>query len=291
MNNIAENDLLVLANIIDDCNLNCRYCYNRKPYAKTQLDLKKLTNLILYLTKLNKHIILNIEGGEPTLHKELYDFCISIQNINNIECYIYTNLTQTAEYYEKILKIQPVNLVATCHNNSKQFIDTVLNIKRVFYEKIELNIMFEDFDVYDSIRIYEKLRMLNNQTNLVYIFNTYNYKAAYTEDDKKQFFDAIRTSNVNITDINNKQLKINESNLGFYTNQFNFKYMLCEAGKKSLYIHNNGKIYYCPSFYEENKKPFSSINSFHNISLNKEILCICNHCPDYIDINKNKVFK
>ena len=93
-NNIDfNNHYLILAFICDKCNYNCIYCYNKKPRSFINLDLLKFYNFLCKLKEhLNKTINLELIGGEPTLHSDLYDFCKKCKD-NGIIVTIYTNFS------------------------------------------------------------------------------------------------------------------------------------------------------------------------------------------------------
>lgn len=87
-----------MINIIDDCNLNCRYCYNIKPYNKKLLDLDITFNKIKkFKNEFIGHILINITGGEPTLHPDLMLFVKKLSKLDNITINIYSNLTLALE--------------------------------------------------------------------------------------------------------------------------------------------------------------------------------------------------
>jgi sulfatase maturation enzyme AslB (radical SAM superfamily) len=85
----------IIVNIIDICNYNCYYCYNKKPRTNKILDLHALIHFIDWFSNnINSNIILFILGGEPTLHPQLFDFCVFLRKkYKNINCRIVTNFS------------------------------------------------------------------------------------------------------------------------------------------------------------------------------------------------------
>lgn len=70
--------LNILAYIVDRCNFNCSYCYNRKPRKSTLADLDGFFRFIEDIRRqqpLDKKINVSLIGGEPTLHPDAIDFC------------------------------------------------------------------------------------------------------------------------------------------------------------------------------------------------------------------------
>lgn len=277
---------ICLLNIIDDCTYNCRYCYNIKPYTKKIIDLNIIYDkLKLFQASYNKTILLNITGGEPTLHPQLISFCQKLNTINNIYINIYSNMSCNYQYILSCLKCNNnLNFIFTCHDNNINFINIINKLNSVLH-RIEFNIIYEDYDVYKSIDIYNKLKKYAN-TSLIKIFNTKTYIPCYSQNDL-QLYKNITDCKENINDLS---INYSEEDLSFSTDKYKYKYWKCYAASQSLYIHNDGKCYYCPGYYFENK--FFLYNIYNStITINRKYnICQCDHCPNYIDIEKYKIF-
>lgn len=291
MTNI-EHNIIVLANIIDDCNLCCRYCYNAKPYTHKFLDLNQLFNLITYITTITKqNITLNIEGGEPTIHPQLQEFCKKLQTIKRCNAFIYTNLLKHIDFYKSLLSNSNTYIIATCHDNNIHFYDKTKQLIDNYRQKIELKIMYEDNAIRQSINMFLKCKNLDVKVDLIYIFNVKNYKAKYSQIDIDRYKQLVEDEDkLYKFSIDEKTYCLGDSEINMYASRFSYKNYLCNAGIQTLYIHNNGDIFYCPEYYYEKKTPICTISNFEGLLFKHPIMCTCDHCPDYVDIKKSKVF-
>lgn len=104
------------------CNLNCKYCYNKKPRTGKLLDLDELYKFVTFIKEsTGKNIYLELIGGEPTLHPKLCQFCKFISPIcNKIE--VFTNLSANANLYSELIKYN-VHIFASWHSSSEDFIE------------------------------------------------------------------------------------------------------------------------------------------------------------------------
>lgn len=122
----------IIVNIIDICNYDCYYCYNKKPRTSMMLDLDKLFAFIQwFMDNINNNIILFILGGEPTLHPQLFDFCkkIRLTYPNNVNCRIVTNFSYLLHKTIELLEYG-VQMNASWHSlpndrYNKQFIEKI----------------------------------------------------------------------------------------------------------------------------------------------------------------------
>ena len=92
-----------------------------------------------------------------------------------------------------------------------------------------------------------------------------------------------------VTDFNGNDHEMNFSQIAMQN--INFKKWLCDAGKNYFYIHSNGEIYPCESYYSENKKPLGNIKqkTYFNISL-RQTICDCDNCSGDFAIQKINIF-
>jgi MoaA/NifB/PqqE/SkfB family radical SAM enzyme len=82
--------LLVSIQITDDCNCNCKYCYNTK--RKNQYISAEDFEFILDILVKGKVFHIVLEGGEPFMHIKLINFCKAIQK-KQIDVTVITNAT------------------------------------------------------------------------------------------------------------------------------------------------------------------------------------------------------
>lgn len=292
MKESIENSIIVLANAIDDCNLCCRYCYNLKPYTHKALDLSRLFSLIRYIASAtSNNITLNIEGGEPTLHPQLLSFCNQLQSICNCNAFVYTNLTKDIDYYRQLLSNNNVNIIATCHGCNKDFYNKAKDLYIEHKQKIELKVMYEDNATTQSVDMFTQLKQLNTKVDLIYVFDVNGYKARYTQDEIDRYKQLVEDEDKQyVFSIGDKLYEVGDSEINMHTSKISYKNYLCDAGIQSIYVHNDGSLFYCPEHYYEHKLPFGSLSNFKGKLFKHPIVCPCQHCPDYVDLRKTKIF-
>ena len=143
--NVNQNNIQVLAFIIDQCDMHCFYCYNKMPRTKKKLNLKKLYQ---FLNELNnqtkKNINLDIIGGEPTMHDDLIDFCNKTRNTSFLKINIYTNFNQDITYFEKLIS-NNLELSITYHyqNEIELFKQKLFKLISNRNASVNLTIMYE----------------------------------------------------------------------------------------------------------------------------------------------------
>ena len=72
--------------------------------------------------------------------------------------------------------------------------------------------------------------------------------------------------------------------------EFNVKNWICEAGRKSFYIHVSGDIYKCESHFFDKRCCIGNIACINNIQpLLKKTVCPCNDCYNF-HIFKHRIF-
>ena len=97
-------------NIVDHCNLNCKYCDHFAPIAEEKYvninDLKKDFKRISSLVEINS---VGLMGGEPLLHPQLPEILkMSREILKNTRLTIFTNgilLLNQKKYFGKVVKI------------------------------------------------------------------------------------------------------------------------------------------------------------------------------------------
>jgi MoaA/NifB/PqqE/SkfB family radical SAM enzyme len=112
-----ENALTLFIFITNKCNYSCVYCCEKLLLGNTFLDLKKMYDFILFLYHKYdfKKYYLDIYGGEPTLHPDLYDFCKKIYELDkHIYLEMFTNFSKSIDFYNKLLALN-VKLIITYH--------------------------------------------------------------------------------------------------------------------------------------------------------------------------------
>ena len=162
--NVNQNNIQVLAFIIDQCDMHCFYCYNKMPRTKKKLNLKKLYQ---FLNELNnqtkKNINLDIIGGEPTMHDDLIDFCNKTRNTSFLKINIYTNFNQDIAYFEKLIS-NNLELSITYHyqNEIELFKQKLFQLISNKNASVNLTIMYEPNKYIQSIQFFKDIKALNH---------------------------------------------------------------------------------------------------------------------------------
>lgn len=295
----TKNTVQVLAYICDRCNYDCWYCYNKKPRSNKLLDLNKLNNFINSLqNQTKKEIKLELIGGEPTLHPNLYDFCKKTIN-DKISINIYTNFSQTLFFYQKLLDLNCL-LSITYHNQDRNlFLSKLFNLgtnqqKNLF----DLAIMYESGFTENSIYIYNQflsntLYKKNILLSLVLSDTTNKILSKYTKAELEQYKfytqNTIAESDdfyVLYNDKSIKKLSYNDLQLDY---EYSCKNWKCYAGVEYLDVDVNGDVYSCISC---NRKIFNIYNKTNLFRLpTKPMICSSKYCQCRWDITKERVFK
>ena len=285
--NLCYDTYYIMAYIIDVCNLSCSYCYNAKNRTYSKLDLHYLYQYVLNIKSLTKkNIVLQIIGGESTLHPDLYDFCKKMNEIKDIEIVIYSNGSQTIEYYSNLLNINCVNVDFSYHsiNNliNKSFIIKIakLNSYEKFKDRFTVTIMAEqNLNLKLVLNLCQQLKIEKSKIDISLIY--INGKQLKYSDDMLQFIfkNKIVYDEIEIIDKYGKSMTIDPS----FIDKYRFSDFIgwkCNAGKTTNYIHVNGNIYNCQAEYVENKHHKSNIYSIKSTNLisNKMTICTCKYC-------------
>lgn len=101
-----NNRLNILMFIMDRCNFSCPYCYNRKPRHLVGADLSVFLKYVQDIRNKVPYRPLNVSliGGEPTLHKDMLEFCDQLMKIKNTTVEVLTNFHKPFEYYLDLLE-------------------------------------------------------------------------------------------------------------------------------------------------------------------------------------------
>lgn len=297
---LNANIIQILAFVIDSCNYDCFYCYNKRPRTNKQLNLLKLYEFIIKVHSLtNKYIHVDLIGGEPTLHPQLGYFCNMINNHKFIKCNIYTNLSCTFDIINTLILTNNIELSATYHyqSNKKMFIKKIKNISPNVNTNI--TIMYEPFLSLETIEMYQYLyKDTNLQTvelalilsdtknKIVYPYSSEQIVAYNKICDKYKYL----TKDEFIVQYSDGSIKEHS----FYSLQTDVsiktKFWKCWAGIEYFDITVDGDVYSC---IESKKWLFNIIKQPINLFKipSKPIICMSNYCQCRWDITKEKIFK
>ncbi len=240
-NNIKSTAFYILANITNNCNRNCSYCDLHSKDNIKNLDLDLLYRYLFSFLSLDyRSIVLDIFGGEPTLHKDYLNFFNKIKDNNRIKIRTFSNFTADINIYNNIL--QNSSLFLTCHND-KSFIEKAFDIDKEFHKKLYFIVMYEkeNGSLNSSIQIYKNLLKYFKDSNieLRLIEGVENY---YTKSDIDEYFKLISETK----QLSNEYL-LNGQAKSYYDliNNYNINHAICNTGEDAVYIDVSGKIKYC----------------------------------------------
>ena len=318
-------DINMLVYIADICNYNCEYCYNKKPRTNQLLDLNKLNTFLIDMQKkTNKIIAVELIGGEPTLHPNLLSFLEKTKNIPNIQFAILTNFHKDLQYYLNLIDQYKLRIIPTWHSipndlENKDFENKIFSIPEKYFDYVAdgkhyhnffIRLMFEKNNFNIAKELYLKIAKKYPQyleSSLVADPDTLEAKTLndVKVDEKYVYTQQQLLEYYKLSDLikEYKQLYTVEYNDGFIehlsyndmflNDDFTFHMWKCNAGKDYLYIHVNGDIYPCQSYYEGNKKKLYNMldTPFYDISKMKAVICQCKTCSCDFEIYKEKIFK
>lgn len=292
--NKNDNYFSFLANIIDECNFNCAYCYNDRPRSNIKLNLNILYNYIQHFQLVDaRYIEIDILGGEPTLHPDLIQFCEKISHLKNISVLIFSNLSHSLDFYMKMMQYNNIYFDFSYHSiNNKINFDFINKIKKLYKtkykNKLSISMMLETKHLFDiNLNILKMFQQLSNINILNIDFRLiksyYGYNNSYSETQIKKYLNII--NNIKYNKIEFKLLKTNNlidiicaEEIDTHKN-INFKSWKCKAGYENLYCHVNGDLYNCHSEYiQHTSVPIANIYSDFYMPVNKFIICKCTDC-------------
>lgn len=294
--NYPTDFITIVVNIIDNCNYNCQYCYNGRVRTHIKIDLNLLSMLAQQIYALtHRKIAIELIGGEPTLHPKLVDFCkdtIGKEHIQSI--LIYTNFSQSIEYYQSLLSIGCILFVSWHGNvNDSEFIDKLMRIE-AYKDHIYVSVMFEHNNIKRSIDVYDRIKdhfsLINMHlidNSLCETYQTYDskYLVEFNKRTNKDFKNTIIYSDGTTSFLTDTDFYMQDR-------RYSFKNWLCNAGKDYFYIHFDGSIYNCTNEFYDKKKPTMSLycaDILNKIEF-KPHICRSNRCSCGQGIVKYNIF-
>ncbi len=289
-------NMQILAYITDICNYNCWYCYNEKAIHKQNLNLKALYDYIVFLkTQVNKHIDIELIGGEPSCHENIVQFCKDVYQNNLGTVFIYTNFSKHLDFYMQLVQYN-VKFDITYHHtqNNKLNESVIQNILNIDEKAIRgITVMLDKYIFDTCIEMYNFLRRKKSNIDvdiqLIFIDGKID---TYTDSQLEKYNNMIHDTTDRYFEIqysNNEKQYVSHNELYDITRE---KYTMwkCNAGKDLLYIHVNGNVYCCDGHFNNKQKHLFNIYET-TIYPNKCTLCRIESCPFQDDICKQNIFK
>lgn len=300
--------LNILAYTVDRCNFKCEYCYNRKPRRNTEIDINALSTFIRSIrdqTPVSRKINISLIGGEPTLHSRALELCQILLQLENTNVELLTNFSQPVEYYLPLLE-NGVCIAASWHSKTDDkknwdYVEKMKNIPEKYFARnqVEVRIMMENDNwensravfnaLYPRFKKYVEISLLTRDDGTSYEYTDkqlkeYNQLIILTKY-KRDFF------TLEYNDGTKKRVSFED----IYLNpRVNFHLWKCNAGQDYIYIHVDGTVYNCQSYYEHNRKPICNIFQTglkYQKELFKPTICSVEYCSCDFDVYKEKILK
>ena len=259
MYSIKNNDdsFLIELELGNICNFKCSYCFpGSNTGDRMWPDVNKLERGMLHLLKQhNRKTRLYLIGGEPTLWKDLPQFCNNLKMAHDVIINISTNASQSLRWWKQHAHCFDIVNISLHHEYSK--IQHTINVADILYEKnIEVNIdvLIDPNDVQQCMDIVERVKQSKHKfpiiAKTVIIAGAHNYSddevLEYLEQPIKRMPDmdwynsVCRKPRTHITIDNN--IDINNDNYFLINNLNHFKGWMCNLGVDTIKIRNDGTI-------------------------------------------------
>jgi MoaA/NifB/PqqE/SkfB family radical SAM enzyme len=287
------------------CTYSCSYCPDRLHTGKNKNhDLSALRKFLEHIKK-NKEIIIDITGGEPTIHPQFLDIIKMCREIGIISS-VGSNASRTVQWFKNYSKLVD-NWVITLHPS--QHILDIDKIKILSDNSFLVVCLIADpayWNIFVDWR--EKLSKVENIKLVVLkIIDDWagaNYKPDYREHHLeyiKKYNSSHTFTETKIHQIENLLTFLDQyNNIAVWNDgtqsvvdpywlikndQNNFKNWKCFAGYEVLSIDENGHVYWANC----RAKSFGHYSSFLDVSENNSLICPFERCECNTDIRTKKL--
>ena len=288
-----ENRLYVLVFLTNACNYKCWYCYNDKCGNTRCINIDFVYKFIIRLMKYTcRKLFINFIGGEPTLHSSLFTLLSRLQNIPDAKCAVITNLAKTIDYYADLCKFGCI-ITASYHPEfaeKDEFIHKVVYLEQNFQKRMkDIIVMLDPKRFKQSIDVFDNFKKKTSEVNVELAkIDNYVYDAEQVKlyEERMQANRRLYTIKYNDKTVEHLSFDKLTSN-----SEYIFKNWKCNAGLDLLYVHSNGDIYNCESYFEDKQKSLGSIYNLDDFNFNlKPTICKCSFCSGDFHIYKQKIF-
>lgn len=207
--------------IIDVCNYNCSYCsaksFNKHTFKKIKDKKVIWQNVVktLSLKKIKTPFTVELLGGEPTLHPDIYEIVKQLCSIKNcIQVEITTNLSKSVDFFKQFDKQETnkVDIIASYHPEyfTSKFVDKIIELDKCKHLTITplINLFHEKkywqptLDLTNTFKKYK----INFAGNLLHQFEGNDFIPEYTQEFwdifEPIFFNKPLNESVNISESN-----------------------------------------------------------------------------------------
>lgn len=280
----SDDFLTVTWEITRLCNYQCSYCQVFRKEDKGEPNLTKVVEFLNEFGK-DKNLKITLFGGEPTLSKDIPWILQSLKN----DVDIFTNLSQSVEYYRRLANIKKdLEIIATFHPDKisfKEFYSKVYEIS-TFAKKINIILMVDSSLDMDYMFMHESILKIGVGVEVLKVVHDNNREQNTTIENK--LIDDDRSNNLKII--------FEDDSCKYVTHEYvlsrglnNFKYFKCLGGCRNLFISQDCFIYSCFDYRHQdiNKKHISEVS----VKSLKETVCILEHCTGDIEVPKKRVLR
>ena len=271
--------------LTDNCNFHCDYCsfadVNPQP---TRQSVDSVLSFVEYLTNIKPYVIFKYFGGEPTIHP---DFLYSINRlieINVDEIMLSTNFSfDYSLLSDNIDLFKHIDICASAHSKYiKHFDEFLIKLKLCSDNQIPItvNVMVDPRHFNTMLRFYEQCKEYAC-TRLKIL----TWDVPYTQEQKTVLlsYDDGSTQDQYLVETDFiKTEMLTEHEYKLRDSKFIFNCMYCHAGRRQLYIHCDGNVYFCQKHREDKRvKPIFNIYQDGNKTydkFNKDVICLFGSC-------------
>ena len=278
---VTEKIYSVTWEITKKCNYKCSYCDIFGEYS--QEDSTDETILFINNFGKNRNLRVTLFGGEPTTHPNLVTILKKLKN----KVSLFTNMSESIEYYEDLIKVNPnIEILATYHPSKVDFFYFFKKIKILSKKNtvIKVTFMLDPTIPLDYKNNYAKLRSLNIRIEIHKVVYKKNRVKNNAIEDNLVAEDSSRVIEVTYED----QTKLITSSEYLLSNRLNnFKFFKCCGGLNNLYISNKGFVYSCLD-YRRQKKEIGHVTNL-NIADLRGTICMLDQCTSDLELPKERV--
>ena len=287
------NSFGVLAYVVDRCNYDCPYCYNRFPRTNSVMDLDRLRLFVDDMEEQKKptRFYLDLIGGETLMHPGLADFGREMMKRSNIVSTVYSNMSFPVEKYEELIDIGYMFIMAwhgRCDDGV--FLDKLEKLYPL-KDKIDVSVMLEPGNP-RSISMFEKIRSRFPEYKRIFLSTlteSDHFRRKYTSEELaalERLCPMTDESNTKIVYSDGSVKSVDDNYFFLDPRRANFRRWLCNAGKDFVYVHHDGSIHPCD---QDDGMPFGNIYGKWKIP-DRPMLCNLPECPCFYDTYKVRVF-
>ena len=278
--------------LTDNCNMNCKYCYEKEMHKDNQIDIQMVKNIIdIEAKSKSKQCILTFFGGEPLLKKHLiYEVSNYIKSQKYKTNFLYnmtTNATLIDDEFIKFVKNNPfISLSISIdgnmesHNRNRMF-----NGKNGSYDIVEKNVkkLLNESKIPVAVPVITKNNekdLYNSIENLIKIgFRRINIQYDFMTEWDDQDIEILKSELEKVANLYMKKmreedefdlLEIDEKIFSYIDDSKNVNDN-CSVGLRGANIGTNGKIYPCMQFMYDDKYEIGDCHNGINKKLQVEV--------------------